>query len=364
MIDLAFTLRFGVTTINPVINLSAPGLTAIFGPSGSGKTSLLNAIAGLLKPDSGHIKIDQQTVFDSGIPIDIPAEQRGIGYVFQEARLFPHMSVKANLEYGKKRARYADDLVKQDVLIDLLGIGDLLSRLPTTLSGGEKQRIAIGRALLARPRLLLLDEPMSSLDEARRQELIHYLQTLRSVVRLPMLLVTHNRDDVLALADNLVLIENGLVTACDGLATVLQTLKPGHAADDLEPGAVIAARIESHNTEDRTSLVSFDGGVLSVPRLAFAIGNTVRLRVPARDVIIAAQKIDSISISNQLPAVVETLIDNNDGTIAVATKVGNTVFMAQLMPGSVMRLNLIPGAAVIVLIKAVIFDGHNIVDYK
>ncbi len=364
MIDIAFSVRLGTTILKPEINLPSSGLTAIFGPSGSGKTSLLNALAGLVRPDHGHIRIDNTVLFDSAARVDIAAHKRSIGYVFQDARLFPHMSVQANLDYGKKRTNQSHPIIQSDSLIDLLGIGPLLKRKPATLSGGEKQRVAIGRALLANPRVLLLDEPMSSLDDARRYELIGYLQKLRASLSVPVMLVTHNRDDVLALAENLVVMEQGRVTACGSLAAVMPTLKPSRAADDLEPAAILTGCIVRHDDALQTTIVSFDGGALSLPRIHYPPETHVRLRVPIRDVMIATHPIDNISISNQLPATIKNIVNNLDGTATVYAIVGNTIFIARLMANSVSRLDLRQGSSVIVLVKAVTLDAHNVMGQR
>ncbi len=364
MIDIAFKLGLGAVVISPEINLPLPGLTAIFGPSGSGKTSLLNAIAGLVKPESGYINIAGSVLFDAEAGIDIAVEKRCIGYVFQDARLFPHMTVLANLNYGKKRTIQTKAIVQPDTVIELLGIGHLLNRKPATLSGGEKQRVAIGRALLANPCLLLLDEPMSSLDNPRRQELISYLQSLRASVSVPIMLVSHNRDDVLALAENLVLMDHGRVTACGQLATVMPTLKQSRAADDLEPAVIIDGRVARHDDTKQTTIVSFDGGVLSVPRVDFLPGTRIRLRVPIRDVVIAKRHLVDISITNQLPGVIESIVSNKDGTCGVHAKVGNTIFIAQLMTNSVSRLALKPSSNIVVLVKAVTLDEHNVMGQR
>ena len=209
--DIDVHLRRGGFDLSVAFH-AAPGLTALFGPSGAGKTSVLNMIAGILKPDRGRIAVDGQVLFDSQTRVDLKPEHRRVGYIFQDARLFPHMSVEANLLYGYKLtagARYA----APDHIIDLLGIGALRARRPASLSGGEQQRVAIGRAILASPRLLLMDEPLAALDDARKQEILPYIERLRDEVKIPILYVTHTRAEVDRLAAAVIKIENGRVVA-------------------------------------------------------------------------------------------------------------------------------------------------------
>lgn len=190
---------------------AGPGLTALFGPSGSGKTSVLNMIAGVLKPARGRIVVEGQVLFDSAARIDAKPEHRRVGYIFQDARLFPHMSVEHNLLYGFKLAPEAGRYAVPEQVIALLGIGHLLDRRPLSLSGGEQQRVAIGRAILASPRVLLMDEPLASLDDARKQEILPYIERLRDELKIPILYVTHARAEVERLAAAVVRIEGGRV---------------------------------------------------------------------------------------------------------------------------------------------------------
>lgn len=201
--DFAITAAFQV----------GPGLTALFGPSGAGKTSILDMIAGVLKPSRGRIAVDGQVLFDSASGIDVKPERRRVGYIFQDARLFPHMSVESNLLYGFKLADAATRYATPDHVIALLGIGALLQRRPASLSGGEQQRVAIGRAILSSPRLLLMDEPLASLDDARKQEILPYIERLRDDVKIPILYVTHARAEVDRLAGAVIQLENGRVNA-------------------------------------------------------------------------------------------------------------------------------------------------------
>lgn len=201
---------------------SAGGVTALFGPSGAGKTTLANMIAGLIAPDRGRIELDGSALFDSSAGIDVPVHRRRIGYVFQEGRLFPHLSVAANIDYGRRMHGLVCDPVETERIVDLLNIGNLLDRRPGKLSGGERQRVAVGRALLMRPRLLVLDEPLASLDETRKREILPYLEKLRDDARVPMVYVSHNGGELARLATSVVLIEAGRVAAVGG-AELLRT---------------------------------------------------------------------------------------------------------------------------------------------
>jgi molybdate transport system ATP-binding protein len=195
---------------------AASGVTAVFGPSGSGKTTLINMIAGLIAPDRGRIAVDDAVLFDSGLQIDVPAHRRRIGYVFQEGRLFPHLTIAANLDYGRRRCGLAHDPGETGRVIALLDIGHLLDRRPGKISGGERQRVAIGRALLMRPRLLLLDEPLASLDAARKREILPYLEKLRDESHVPMIYVSHHAAELRRMATSVVRLEAGQVVAVGG----------------------------------------------------------------------------------------------------------------------------------------------------
>lgn len=359
MLDIDLELHLGSTRLQPRLQLHRISIAALFGPSGSGKTSLINAIAGLLRPVRGHIRIDGAILFDSTAGVDVPVHQRRIGYVFQEGRLFPHMSVAANLDYGRRRNPQAAAIDRARI-IELLGLGALLTRRPAQLSGGERQRVAIGRALLANPRLLLLDEPMASLDAARKAEIMPYLRRLQQQFQLPMLLVTHSRDEVLQLAEQLILLDAGMVVIAGPLAEIMTHLPPVPWAAALEPGAIIAAEVLGHDSAAGTTELAFSGGRLKVAALALEVGAAVRLRVPARDVVLATQRLEGLSISNQLMGTVVRIEPGTEGLAQVAVRVGTEEILAQVMHASVTRLALAAGMPVYVLIKAVSLDPAHI----
>jgi molybdate transport system ATP-binding protein len=213
MLEVNVQKKLGSFSINVAFLVKAPGITALFGPSGSGKTSVINMVAGLLKPDQGQISVNGNTVFDSRRGIDVPPNRRRLGYVFQDGRLFPHMSVKSNLTYGMKLTRKGEQGVSFDKAVDVLDLGTLLHRRPAKLSGGEKQRVAIGRALLTNPSVLLMDEPLSSLDEARKSEIIPFVLRMQKEFLIPALYVSHSTDEISSLADHVVVIQSGEVAS-------------------------------------------------------------------------------------------------------------------------------------------------------
>ena len=230
-------------------DLPARGVTALFGPSGAGKTSMINMVAGLMRPDQGKIMVNEHCLFDALRGIDLPPERRRIGYVFQDGRLFPHLSVRANLTYGMRLIPASQRYVDPDQVIYLLGIEHLLGLRPATLSGGEKQRVAIGRALLASPALLLMDEPLAALDTARKAELLPFIARLADEYTVPILYVSHAWDEIVALADTLVLVNEGEVAATARLETLVADLELNHLAGGLENGALFNTVVENHEAD-------------------------------------------------------------------------------------------------------------------
>ena len=216
MLTVEVEKKLGEFSVNALF-ASESGATVLFGPSGAGKTSLINMIAGLLRPDRGKISLDGETLFDSAARIDVPAAGRRIGYVFQEGRLFPHLSVKHNLDYGRWMSGHAPDPAAFAHAVELLNIGPLLDRRPGKLSGGERQRVAVGRALLMRPRLLLLDEPLASLDAARKADILPYLERLRDEAKVPMIYVSHDTAEVKRIASRVVRLDGGRVVSTNGV---------------------------------------------------------------------------------------------------------------------------------------------------
>lgn len=327
------------------VDLTLPGgVSCLFGKSGSGKTSIINAVAGLLRPDKARIVLD-------GVPLhDLPPHRREVGYVFQDARLFPHLTVLQNLTYGPRVRREAPQGL--DRIVELLGIGALLSRRPGTLSGGEKQRVAIGRALLSRPRLLLMDEPLASLDEGRKAEILPYIEALRDETGLPILYVSHSLPEVARLATTIAVIEAGQVVAVGPAAEVLSDPAKAPLLGLRDAGAVLTARIAAHEA-DGLSRLETEAGPLWLPQVAGAPGGVVRVRIAAQDVILSRERPMGLSALNILPATVASLHEGQGPGVVVRLAVGSEFLLARLTRRSAQALALAPGVRVHAVLKSV-----------
>jgi molybdate transport system ATP-binding protein len=332
---------------------AAPGLTALFGRSGSGKTSLVNIVGGLIRPDRGRVTIDGQTLVDTERSLVVPAHRRRIGYVFQDSRLFPHLSVRRNLLYGRWFARGSGGATAElGAVIELLGIGHLLERHPDSLSGGEKQRVAIGRALLARPQLLLMDEPLASLDEARRVEILPFIERLRDEAGVPILYVSHSVAEVARLATTVVILSEGTVTAVGPVQDILPM------ADAADGGAVLEARIVRHDETFHLSVLESGAGELQVPRLEAPVGAPVRAYIRARDVMLSLQRPEDISALNVLAGRVVSIVPTSNAQADVRLDCNGAILSARLTAKSVDRLTLAPGHAVYAIVKSVSFERN------
>lgn len=335
---------------------SAGGVTALFGRSGAGKTSLVNLVAGLAQPDRGVIRLDDTVLLDTQRRIDVPAYRRRVGYVFQEGRLFPHLSVKHNLTYGYQLARRHERWGAFDTVVDLLGIAPLLDRRPAALSGGEKQRVAIGRALLASPRLLLMDEPLASLDAARKEEILPYIERLRDEMKLPMVYVSHAVEEVARLADTLVLMTDGKVVASGSVNDVFARLDLRPLTGQFEASVVLSARIVASDPTSGTTVLDHPAGRLSVGPLPQAVGTVARLRVRARDVALAVGDPGNLSIRNRLTATVAEIAPTSGAVVEVRLDVGGDPLIARITREAARALDLSVGQPVTALIKSTAFD--------
>jgi len=331
-------------------------VTALFGRSGAGKTSIVNMIAGLLRPDRGRIEIDGQVLFDSAAGLDVPAEKRRVGYVFQEGRLFPHLTVRHNLLYGYALVPADSHYIELDRIVALLGLEDVLERRPGDLSGGEKQRVAIGRSLLSSPRVLLLDEPLASLDVHRREEILRYLELLRDEVRIPVVYVSHAVEEVVRLADTVVLMAAGRMVAAGDVEEVMGRPDLRPTAGVFEGGAIIDARVAAQDMQYDLATLAFDGGTLTVTNLDALVGEPVRVRVRARDVSIALLPPERISIQNVLHGDITEISPERSGIVDVTIRVGSAVLRSRVTRRAVDQLSLAPGLEVYALIKAVSLD--------
>jgi molybdate transport system ATP-binding protein len=335
-----------------------PGVTALFGRSGSGKTTLVNIISGLSAPDAGDIRLGEEVLTDTRASIAIPVERRRIGYVFQDARLFPHLNVAGNLRYGEKRARDAPRIIDFDEVVTLLGLAQLLQRRPGGLSGGERQRVALGRALLSQPRLLLLDEPLASIDLARREEVLPYLEALRDHFAIPMVYVSHQFEEVLRLATHVVLLEAGKVLAEGPVNDV--SLRPelqSVVGPDLV-GAVLEGVVTRLDSENGSADLTVGRGTLQVSLRDVPVGSRVRLQLLARDVILATQPVQGLSVRNALASTVTAISNDDYGAVLVRLDVGGATVLARITQNALQALNLRPGDAVWTLVKAVSTRGH------
>ncbi|MGX1198633.1 molybdenum ABC transporter ATP-binding protein [Parvibaculum sp. MBR-TMA-1.3b-4.2] len=359
-LDIRFRHRFPDFALDIAFAAEETGITALFGPSGAGKTSTINAIAGLFTPESGRIAIGGETLFDTATGIDLPTRARRIGYVFQEARLFPHLSVAANLDFGAKRSPEPLPPAERQRILDMLGIDHLAARRPRTLSGGERQRVSLGRALLANPRILLLDEPMAALDATRKAEIMPWLERLRDEARIPILLVSHAIEEVTQLADNVVFIDDGKVLASGSAEEVLSRSDLSPRGAFLEAGAVIAGEVLSQDDSHRMTEIGFDGGRLWVPRLTAAPGRRVRLRVKAGDVMLALEEPRGISANNVIPATIRHVGETGDSPyLDVALACGGAHLISRITRKSGERLGLRPGMKVFTVIKSVSVERHT-----
>jgi molybdate transport system ATP-binding protein len=334
-----------------------PGVTAVFGRSGCGKTTLVNLLAGLLPGATGQIELDGETWLDTPRGMDVPAERRRIGYVFQDARLFPHYSVRGNLLYGAPRDG-AGASSAFDEVVQLLGLGALLERRPGALSGGEKQRVALGRALLAQPRLLLLDEPLASLDAARREEVLPYLELLRDHYSIPMVYVSHQFDEVLRLATQLVVLDHGQVVAEGGIGAV--SLAP--ALRDIvgvdAVGAVMEGTVIEVAPDQGLTVVAIgEDSHLRVTSTALQPGQRVRLQLLARDMILAVEEPRGLSVRNQLRGRVVS-ITHDGGADLIEVDIGGAMLLARITAAASRELQLAPGRSVWALVKAVSFSAR------
>jgi len=337
-------------------NAPTPGVVALFGRSGCGKTTAIEIISGLLAADSAYVELDGHVLTDTSARISIPPEQRRIGYVFQDGRLFPHMSILRNLQYGLKRTRSPRSAITLDQIVGLLGLERLLERRPFELSGGERQRVSLGRALLSQPSLLLLDEPLAALDAARREEVLPYLERLRDNLSIPMVYVSHQFDEVLRLATHVVLMEAGHVVAQGPLSQIslLPQLRAIVGPDSV--GAVVDGVVT--DAAGGMAELRVGSGSLNVSVTGVSAGDHVRVQLLARDIILATEEPRGLSVRNQLRGVVTSIVDDEDEARLVTIDVGGATVLSRVTRNAVEALTLGTGTGVWVLVKAVSTRGH------
>ena len=357
MLDVSVTKQRGDFRLDAAFRIPSPGIVALFGRSGSGKSTLIDIMAGLLAPERGHVRLGDAALDDVAAGIRVPAERRRVGYVFQDARLFPHRNVEGNLRYGLYRAPVAERAIRFEEVTALLGLAPLLGRRPNALSGGERQRVAIGRALLAQPRLLLLDEPLASLDAARREEVLPFLERLRDRFRIPMVYVSHQFEEVLRLADHLVVMDEGRVAASGSLSEVSldPALRAIVGADSI--GAVLDGEIVDRNEDTGLASLGLGTGVLRIVS-DLPIGRRVRVQLLARDLILAIGNPVGLSIRNSLAATVLSIAPDDAHTDLVQLDIGGPRILARITRAATRDLGLKPGLSLRALVKSVSVRGQ------
>lgn len=351
-----FKLNYAGFSLDVDLDLPGRGVIALFGHSGSGKTTCLRAIAGLERAPGGYLEVNGEVWQDDSRGLFLPTYQRPLGYVFQEASLFPHLNIQRNLEYGLKRVPEQDRRVSLDKAIELLGIGHLLDRLPGVLSGGERQRVGIARALAVSPRLLLMDEPLAALDLKLKGEILPYLERLHDELSIPVLYVSHSPDEVAQLADYMVLMDNGKTVASGPIKELLARLDLPLAHGD-EAGVVIDTVVDEHDETYHLTRLDFAGGAISVARQPHDLGHRLRLRIHARDVSLSLERHIDSSILNILPAKVVEIADENPAQVMVRLDAGGVPLLARITRKSSAQLGLKPGMAVFAQVKSVALLG-------
>ena len=350
-LSLSLSHRFDGFALDLALE-AGPGITALFGRSGAGKSTVINAVGGLLHPDRGRVVIDGEVLLDTEGGIYVPPHKRRLGTVFQDARLFPHLSVAQNLMFGARYAPRGSSGPSQRDVVALLGLETLLDRAPATLSGGQKQRVALGRALLSHPRMLLMDEPLASLDGPRKQEILPFLERLRDgPLGLPILYVSHAVDEIARLADTLVLIQNGKVQAQGPLFDVMADPAAVPLLGVREAGAVIEADVLEHGNDGITTL-RISAGELELPGVHADAGARVRLRVLAQDVILSLTRPEGLSSVNVLPVTVETVHPGDGPGAAIALRAGRDRLLSRVTARDVAELGLTPGMTCYAILKA------------
>ncbi|KAF2395365.1 molybdenum ABC transporter ATP-binding protein [Pseudomonas frederiksbergensis] len=355
MIQTRLKLSYSGFALDVDLQMPGRGVTALFGHSGSGKTTCLRCIAGLEKADEGFIQINDEVWQDSSRKIFVPPHKRALGYVFQEASLFPHLSVLANLEFGLKRIPKQQRRVDMAHATELLGIGHLLDRHPQHLSGGERQRIGIARALLTSPKLLLMDEPLAALDSRRKNEILPYLQRLHDELDIPVLYVSHSQDEVARLADHIVLLSDGQALASGPIGETLARLDLPLALGD-DAGVVIEGHVSAYDSAYQLLTLQLPNSGLSlrVPHSPMTEGQALRCKVQARDVSLSLHSVEQSSILNRLPVtVISELGADNAAHVLIRLDAGGTPLLARITRYSRDQLGIHPGQALWAQIKAV-----------
>ena len=359
MLSVNITQAFGSFRLETQFEVEEGSITAIFGKSGAGKTSTINAIAGLTRPDVGVIQIGNTTLFDQNLRINLPIYKRQIGYVFQDDRLFPHMTVRNNLIYGTPKNRDVANSLNLTDITGLLELAPLLERRPRTLSGGEKQRVAIGRALLSNPKLLLMDEPLASIDVQHRFEILPFIQRVREKTGITIIYVTHALEEVIFIADQIILLSEGQVTAQGTVEEIMSRLDLHPMTSRFDAGAVISAIYSGYDREFDLGELSFDGGTLRIAGLNAEIGIHLRAHIRARDVSLMLDKPKDTSVLNVFKGELIEIRHEDGPQLDLLINIG-TPLIARITRKSLNDLNLDIGSKVYAMIKAVAIDRKTL----
>jgi molybdate transport system ATP-binding protein len=357
MLAVAAALRLGDFELDVRFEMPTPGVVALFGRSGCGKSTVVGVMAGLRRPSSGRIVLDDSVLLDTQSRVDVPPERRAVGCVFQDARLFPHLSVAGNLRYAVKRATRTP-YVDFDTVVQLLDLAPLMERRTHALSGGERQRVAIGRALLSQPRILLLDEPLAALDEARREDVLPYLESLRDRLRIPMVYVTHDFSEVMRLATHIVLMDAGLVIAQGlvGEMSLHPSLRSIIGPDEV--GAILDGMVIGIDPATRLTRVRVGSGEINIAACDLAAGSALRLQLLARDVIISTRAPHHLSVRNSLAGCITRIQGDDEHSDLVTLEIGGGSILARITKSATRELSLQPGMPAWALVKSVSLRGH------
>ena len=348
MLHIDVKKQLGTLPLEAHLDIPSQGVTALFGLSGSGKSSLINLVSGLINPDEGVIALNDRELFNSAENVCVPINQRNIGYVFQDARLFPHYTVNGNLRYGMKNTS-KDEF---NYIVELLGIGHLLKRYPITLSGGEKQRVAIGRALLTDPEIILMDEPLSALDLPRKRELMNYLERLSKEINIPILYVTHSLDELLRLAERVVLLTNGKVEAYDVLENIWESPLFLPWKQENEQSAVLSLPVFMHNPSYKMTALSIGDQNIWINQVEAQINEKVRICIHSSDVSISLNKVEQSSIRNTLYGRIVKILEL-ENRVDLKLDIGGKHLWASISKWSFHDLALQLGQLVYAQIKAI-----------
>lgn len=350
-IQAKFAIQRGDFTLDVDLNVPARGVTALYGPSGCGKSSLLRAIAGLEHHPNGFLKVGDSTWQDQAE--FVPPHLRPFAYVFQEASLFSHLTVKRNLEYGYKRVAAPQRRISVEQATELLGVESLLTRKPHSLSGGERQRVAIARALCVSPQFLLMDEPLAALDQASKEEILPYLESLHDSLEIPIFYVSHTMEEIARLADHLVLFEKGKIIA-DGPINKMLTRLDQPLAHGSDASAIFVAEVSGFDETYHLTHLKFAGGRFSAPGMSLKLGQKVRVRIAARDVSLTLERQASTSIQNIFPATIDELTAEGDAQVTVRLQVGSDALLSRITQKSAAELDVMPGKQVFAQVKSAV----------